>query len=54
MGMGIGGLENGNEALGSWLGKKEEEAGMAPSSLSEGMLFIEVRTYKREANWGKC
>ena len=40
--------------LGAGLGKKEEEAGMAPSSLSEGMLFIEVRTYKREANWGKC
>lgn len=38
------------EELGSWLEEEEEEAGMTLGSLSEGMLFIEMGTYKGKAN----
>lgn len=41
------------EELGSWLEEEEEEAGMTLGSLSEGMLFIEMGTYKGKANWRK-
>lgn len=48
------GMELGGEKeLGSWLEEEEEEAGMTLGSLREGMLFIEMGTYKGKANWRK-
>lgn len=53
VGMELGGAESRNEALGSWLEEEEEEASMTPDSFREGMLFIEMGTYKGKANWKK-